>query len=330
VLQGYNLALGGGLGMTHNKPKTYPRLATFIAFVEPDDLLAAAAAVVRLHRDYGDRADRKHARLKYLIAERGEEWTKAQLEAYLGKRLAYPRDMPRFEVVDHLGWHAQGDGLFYLGLPVASGRIADRPGESLRTALREIVGRFGCDPILSPTQDILLSNIAPQNRAAIDAALRAHGVVMVSDLTQVRRWSLACPALPTCGLALTEAERIQTPLIDAIEERLARHDLLGERFSIRITGCPNGCARPYAGDVGLVGRMPGFFALYVGGDFAGTRLSFNLVDKLAENSVPDTLEVLFALFAAAREAGEGFGDFCHRMGRDALLTALAQSARKAS
>jgi sulfite reductase (ferredoxin) len=330
VLQGYNLALGGGLGMTHNKPKTYPRLATFIAFVEPDDLLAAAGAVVRLHRDYGDRADRKHARLKYLIAERGEEWTKAQLEAYLGKRLAYPRDMPRFEVVDHLGWHAQGDGLFYLGLPVASGRIADRPGESLRTALREIVGRFGCDPILSPTQDILLSNIAPQNRAAIDAALRAHGVVMVSDLTQVRRWSLACPALPTCGLALTEAERIQTPLIDAIEERLARHDLLGERFSIRITGCPNGCARPYAGDVGLVGRMPGFFALYVGGDFAGTRLSFNLVDKLAENSVPDTLEVLFALFAATREAGEGFGDFCHRMGRDALLTALAQSARKAS
>jgi sulfite reductase (ferredoxin) len=330
ALRGYNFALGGSLGMTHNKPKTFPRLATFVAFVEPGDLLAAAAAVVRLHREHGDRADRKHARLKYLIAERGEEWAKAQLEAYLGKRLAYPRAMPRFEVIDHLGWHEQGDGLLYLGLPVASGRIADRPGATLRTALREIVGRFGCDPILSPTQDILLSNIAPRNCSAIDAALRAHGVVTVTDLTQVRRWSLACPALPTCGLALTEAERIQTPLIDAIEERLARHDLLGERFSIRITGCPNGCARPYAGDVGLVGRMPGFFALYVGGDFAGTRLSFNLVDKLAENSVPDTLEVLFALFAVAREPGEGFGDFCHRMGRDALLTALARSARRAS
>jgi sulfite reductase (ferredoxin) len=330
ALQGYNFALGGSLGMTHNKPKTFPRLASFVAFIEPDDLLAAAAAVVRLHREHGDRADRKHARLKYLIAERGEEWAKAQLEAYLGKRLAYPRAMPRFAVIDHLGWHEQGDGLLYLGLPVASGRIADRSGASLRTALREIVGRFGCDPILSPTQDILLSNVAPRNRSAIDAALRAHGVVAVSDLTQVRRWSLACPALPTCGLALTEAERIQTPLIDAIEERLARHDLLDERFSIRITGCPNGCARPYAGDVGLVGRMPGFFALYVGGDFAGTRLSFNLVDKLAENSVPDTLEILFALFAASRETGEGFGDFCHRMGRDVLLTALAQSARKAS
>jgi sulfite reductase (ferredoxin) len=330
VLQGYNFALGGGLGMTHNKPKTFPRLATPIAFVEPDDLLAAAAAVVRIHRDHGDRADRKHARLKYLIAERGEEWAKAQLEAYLGKTLEYPRTMPRFEVVDHLGWHGQGDGLLYLGLPVASGRIADRPGERLHTALREIVTRFGCDPILLPSQDILLSNIAPEDRAAIDSVLRGHGVVAATDVTPVRRWSLACPALPTCGLALTEAERIQTPLIDAIEERLARYGLLGERFSIRITGCPNGCARPYAGDVGLVGRMPGFFALYVGGDFAGTRLSFNLVDKLAEGSVADMLEVLFALFAARRETDEGFGDFCHRIGREALLSALAESARKAS
>src|SRR5258708_1225718 len=271
VLTGYNFALGGGLGMTHNKPRTFPRLATPVAFIAPDDLLAAAAAVVRLHRDHGDRADRKHARLKYVIAEKGEEWAKAQLEAYLGKRLDYPRELPRFAIVDHLGWHAQGDGLFYLGLPVASGRIADRPGESLRTALREVIARFGCDPILLPSQDILLSNIAPENRAAVDDALRAHGVIAAGDVTLVRRWSLACPALPTCGLALTEAERIQTPLIDAIEERLARHGLIGEKFSIRITGCPNGCARPYAGAVGLVGRMPGFFALYVGGDFAGTR-----------------------------------------------------------
>jgi sulfite reductase (ferredoxin) len=196
--------------------------------------------------------------------------------------------------------------------------------------LRAVIARYGCDPILLPSQDILLSNIAPDHRAAIDAALRGHGVIAAGDVKPVRRWSLACPALPTCGLALTEAERIQTPMIDAIEVRLARHGLVDERLSIRITGCPNGCARPYAGDVGLVGRMPGFFALYVGGDFEGTRLSFNLVDKLAENAVPDTLETLFALFADAREAGEGFGDFCHRVGRDALLSALAQAARKAS
>ncbi len=148
VLTGYNFALGGGLGMTHNKPKTFPRLATPVAFIEPDDLLEAAAAVVRLHRDYGDRSNRKHARLKYVIAEKGEAWAKAQLEAYLGKTLEDPRPMADFAVVDHLGWHEQGDGLFYLGVPVASGRIVDRPGETLRSALREIIERYGTDPIL--------------------------------------------------------------------------------------------------------------------------------------------------------------------------------------
>jgi sulfite reductase (ferredoxin) len=329
-LKGYNFALGGGLGMTHNKPATYPRLASFVAFVEPADLLDAAAAVVRLHRDHGDRSNRKHARLKYVIAEEGEAWAKARLEAYLGKRLAEPHPMPPFVVVDHLGWHEQGDGKLYLGLPVASGRIADRPGESLRTALREVIGHIGCDPILMPSQDIILSNIDPANRPCIEQALRLHGVIFAEDLKPVRRWSLACPALPSCGLALTEAERIQTPMIDEIEARLARHGLENETLSIRITGCPNGCARPYAGDIGLVGRMPGFFALYVGGDFAGTRLNWRLLDKLAEGAVADTLEPLFALFATARLSGEGFGDFCNRIGREALLDALGQSARKAS
>ncbi|MBV9522046.1 MAG: NADPH-dependent assimilatory sulfite reductase hemoprotein subunit, partial [Alphaproteobacteria bacterium] len=330
VLAGYNFALGGGLGMTHNKPKTYPRLASLVAFIAPDDLLEAAAAVVQLHRDHGDRSNRKHARLKYVIAEKGEAWAKRQLESYLGKPLEAPRPMPRFAVRDHLGWHPQGDGLFYLGVPVPSGRIADAPGRGLRTALREAVARFGCDPILLPSQDILLSNIAPRDKATVEAALRGHGVVLAADISPVRRWSLACPALPSCGLALTEAERIQAPLIDQIEARLARHGLLGERLSIRITGCPNGCARPYAGDIGLVGRMPGFFALYVGGDFAGTRLNVALVDKLAETAVAATLDPLFGLFAATRQPGEGFGDFCHRIGRDALLAALADASRKAS
>jgi sulfite reductase (ferredoxin) len=330
VLTGYNFALGGGLGMTHNKPNTFPRLATPVAFIAPDDLLEAAAAVVRLHRDHGDRGNRKHARLKYVIAEKGEAWAKAQLEADLGKTLEDPRPMADFAVVDHLGWHEQGDGLLYLGIPVSSGRIVDRPGETLRSALREIVARYGTDPILLPSQDILLSNIVPGDRLAIQATLRRHGVALAGDVSPVRRWSLACPALPSCGLALTEAERIQVPLIEAIEERLARHGLSDEGFSIRITGCPNGCARPYSGDIGLVGRMPGFFALYVGGDFAGTRLNFALLDKLPEAKVADTLELLFATFAQERLTGEGFGDFCYRIGRDALLSVLGAASRKAS
>src|SRR5207248_8534801 len=175
-LAGYNFFLGGGHGMTHNKPETYPRLATPVAFIEPDDLLDAAAAVVRLHRDWGDRGNRRHARLKYVIAERGEEWARDRLSEDLGKPLEPCRPMPPFQVPDHLGWHEQGDGKLYLGLPIVSGRIADNRAVRLRAALREIVAQFGCDPILMPSQDIILSEIRPEDRGAIEAVLRGHGV----------------------------------------------------------------------------------------------------------------------------------------------------------
>src|SRR6266851_4113448 len=175
VLQGYNFALGGGLGMTHNKPKTFPRLATPVAFIEPDDLLEAAAAVVRLHRDHGDRGNRRHARLKYVIAENGEDWARERLSEYLGKELEPCHEMPIFEVPDHLGWHEQGDGKLYLGVPVSSGRIADDGQSRIRTALREIVEAFACDPILMPSQDIILSEIGPEDRDTIEGLLRGRG-----------------------------------------------------------------------------------------------------------------------------------------------------------
>ncbi len=322
-LTGYNLALGGGMGMTHNKPNTYPRLATPVAFVEPDDLVPAVQAVVKLQRDHGDRSDRKHARLKYVVEEKGAEWTKATLERYLGHALGPPRPMPPLQVPDHTGWHPQGDGKWYLGVPVSSGRIVDRKGERLRTALREAVGRFRLDPVLSPQQDILLSNVAPEDRAEVEATLKGHGVLLAEDLSPVRLNALACPALPTCGLALTEAERVKLPLIAEIEDALRRHGLERERMSVRIVGCPNGCARPYTGDIGLVGRMPGYYALYVGGDFEGTRLSHRLVDKVALKDVVATLEPLFAFFARERRPGEAFGDFCHRHGPERLAPLLA-------
>ncbi len=312
-----------------SNPRTYPRLATPVAFVAPEDLAEAAAAVVKLHRDHGDRSDRRHARLKYLIAERGETWAKAQLELYLGKPLEAPRAMPPFRVKDHLGWHEQGDGRLYLGIPVASGRIVDvARGSRLRTALRRIMERVAPDPILTPQQDIILSDVAPADRPVVEAILDAHGVTRAESLTPVQRWALACPALPTCGLALTEAERVREPLLDGIAQELGRFGLEGERLSIRITGCPNGCARPYAGDIGIVGRMPGFYALYVGGDFEGTRLSFALVDRVPYAQVAERLGLLFALFAAERLVGEGFGDFCHRAGAERLKAALGAARLK--
>jgi sulfite reductase (ferredoxin) len=325
-LTGYNFLLGGGHGMTHNNPKTYPRLATPVAFVEPEDLLDAAAAVVRLHRDHGDRGNRRHARLKYVIAENGEAWAREQLSEYLGKPLEPYREMPAFVVPDHLGWHEQGDGRLYLGIPVSSGRII---GE-IRAALRQIVSRFQCDPILMPSQDIILSEIRPEDRGAIEAVLREHGVRLAGNMLPAERWALACPALPSCGLALTEAERVRDEIVTAIEARLRVYGLERERLSIRITGCPNGCARPYTGDIGIVGRMPGFYALFVGGDFEGTRLNMPLADKVPLNGIGEVLDPLFALFVSARAEREGFGDFCHRVGMPALQQALAEAQQGAA
>jgi sulfite reductase (ferredoxin) len=329
-LAGYNFLLGGGHGMTHNKPETYARLATPVAFVEPDDLLSAAAAVVRLHRDHGDRGNRRHARLKYIIAERGEEWARERLSEDLGKALSPCRPMPDFAVPDHLGWHEQGDGRLYLGVPVASGRIADGENTRIRTALREIVTRFRADPILMPSQDIILGNIEPTDRDAITALLRGHGVRLAEELLPVERWALACPALPSCGLALTEAERVQGDIVGAIAARMRRWGIEEERLSIRITGCPNGCARPYTGDIGIVGRVPGSYTLYVGGDFEGTRLNEAIAERLSIAGVANALDPLFALFASSRAPGEGFGDFCHRIGIAALQQIVEGCRKKAA
>jgi len=313
-LAGYNFFLGGGHGATHNKPETYPRMGTAVCFVESADLVEATKAVVRLHRDWGDRGNRRHARLKYVIAERGEEWARDRLSEDLGKPLEPARLMRRFQVPDHLGWHEQGDGKLYLGLPISSGRIIDDARSKLRTALNEIIAEYNLDPILMPSQDILLSEIASTDRAAIEKKLRAYGVRLASDMVPAERWALACPALPTCGLALTEAERVSDMLVAEIVERMERWGVEQERVSIRITGCPNGCARPYSGDIGIVGRIPGFYSIYVGGDFEGTRLNEVVAERIRLGEVADVLDPLFALFAASRRDGEGFGDFCHRVG----------------
>ncbi len=325
TLLGYNLAVGGGLGMTHNKPRTYPRLATPLLFVEPEGLIPAIEAIVILQRDHGDRSDRRRARLKYVVDDRGLAWVRETVEAIAGRRYDDPRPMPRFRIVDHAGWHPQGDGRWYLGLPVASGRIRDTAGERLRTALAVVIDRWRPGIVLCPSQDIILCDIDEADRSPIEQALRSHGVVFAADLLPLDRWALACPALPTCGLALTEAERVRTPMVEGLLERLKAHGLEHETISFRIAGCPNGCSRPYAGDIGLVGRQPGHYAIFVGGDFEGTRLSVKLLEKVAEADVPAVLDPLFAAFAAERQAVEGFGDYCTRVGHERLAEMIARA-----
>ena len=323
-LVGYDVLVGGGLGMTHNRADTYPRLATPLCFAPADRLVAIVEAIIKVQRDHGGRADRRRARLKYLVDDRGLDFIRTETERHYGAPLHDPNPLPVISVPDFLGWHEQGDGRLWLGVPVPSGRITDEAGQNIRTALREVVTRFRVDPVLTPQQDILLSDIDPADRDAVEAALRAHGVRLADDLTSLERFTLACPALPTCGLALTEAERVRAPFVAEMDAALARHGLTGRPISFRITGCPNGCVRTYTGDIGLVGRTPGTYAIYLGGDFAGTRLSFRLLDRVKQAEVVPMLERLFAPYAAETNADEGFGDWCSRRGSDALLAILQE------
>ncbi len=319
VVTGWIVCIGGGHGMTHNKPQTYPRIASALCRVDPADLLRVVEAVIKTQRDYGDRTNRKRARLKYVVDDRGLDWVKAQVERHYGEKLAPPGPLPPLRVPEHLGWHEQGDGRWWLGLPISSGRIEDVGTSRVRTGLREAVERFGVAPVLTPLQNILLTDVEPGQRLALETLLREHGVVFRDEMTPVARWSMACVALPTCGLALSEAERSRVPIVAGIEGLLRRHGLEQERISVRITGCPNGCARPYEGDLGIVGRAPGAYAIFVGGDFEGTRLNFLLHERIKEAEITDKLAPIVAAWAQGRTPGESFGDYCQRQGREALL-----------
>ncbi len=328
-ITGYNMYLGGGFGMKHNKPETYPRLASPVAYIPKEDIIEACKAVIKLQRDHGDRADRQHARLKYLVEEKGPAWTKKTLDEYFGSELEPPRPIPALQVKDHLGWHKQGDGLWYLGLPVTSGRIKDENNVNLRTALRNVVSEYQTPLVLMPTEDILLCDIQEQDKTSVEEAFRAHNVPLKEDHLPVELYAMSCVALPTCGKALTEGERARVPIIAMVAEVLKKYGLERERLSVRITGCPNGCSRPYTGDIGIVGRAPGLYAVFMSGDFEGTRLSCKVADKVKVEHLGDFLEPFIAAFAKERENSEGFGDFCNRIGQEKLdeLAGLSGVAR---
>jgi sulfite reductase (ferredoxin) len=321
-LQGYNFALGGGMGMTHNNPATYPRLATPIAFLPPDALIAGAEAVVKLQRDFGDRTNRRHARLKYVVAERGLDWTKNTLDRYMGRVLDAPKPMRPFAVEEHMGWHPQGDGKWFLGLVISSGRITDREEAAIRTGLREVIRTYQMPLVLTADQNIILCDIEEGERQAVEAILSRHGIALREVLTPTYRHFLACVALPTCGKALAEAERVKLPLVAAYEEILTRHGLREEPIKISMSGCPHGCSRPYTGEIGIVGRTPEHYTLYVGGNATFTRLNQELFDKVPFAEMPLLFEALIVQFKASRQPNEGLGDFLDRTGVEGLLGAI--------
>lgn len=315
TLLGYNLAVGGGLGMTHNKPETYPRLATPIAFVKPNELLEAVEAVVKLQRDHGDRSNRKHARLKYVVEENGIDWTIKTFGEYFKKPFEAPKPVDKYEVKDHMGWHQQADGQWFLGIMVDGGRIADWPHAKFKTALHEIITTYQPNISLTADQNIILYDISEGEKAAIETVLQKHGVKLRHQITDVHRFFLACVALPTCGKALAEAERITMPTVELFEKLMEKYGIKQDRIAIRMTGCPNGCARPYVGDIGIVGRTPDHYALYIGGDFEGTRLNEKIFDRVPFEHITDVFDILFAAYVKDRQSHEeGFGNFAHRVG----------------
>ncbi len=292
-ITGYTVLVGGGMGMTHNKAATFPRLATPLAFVRPDEAVAVAEAVVTMQRDHGDRTNRKHARLKYLVEERGIEWVRSEVERRLGYTLQPSRAIHFEDVDDHLGWSEQPDGRWSLGIHVLSGRINDASTVRLRTGLRCVIAAFRPSIRLTGQQNILLQDIGAQDRPTIDALLRGHGVETDPRMLGMRRDALACPAIPTCGLAVAEAERALPALLDEIEALVDELGLRDRRISIRMTGCPNGCARPYMGDIGIVGRSKDLYDIYTGGDFTNTRLSTLYRASVPRSEIVATLRHYF-------------------------------------
>jgi sulfite reductase (ferredoxin) len=262
--------------------------------------------------------------LKNLVTAQGaariahHEAEQLELAEYFGKPLREPVPMAPMQIPDHMGWHAQGDGRWFLGVPVDGGRIGNFEYGHYRSGFYELVEKFTPDVILTADQNIIFSNINEADKSAIEGTLKAHNIKLREEITNVHRYVLACVALPTCGLALAEAERVQYPLVKTVEDVLKKHDLLGERISVRITGCPNGCARPYLGDIGLVGRTPGHYALFIGGDFEGTRLNTKIIDRFPYENIFDVLDVLIGSYVKGRKDKEGFGDFAHRVGEKIL------------
>jgi sulfite reductase (ferredoxin) len=317
-LAGVDVLVGGGLGRTANKPDTFPAVAKPLAFVSPQQAVATCRAVVAVQRDFGDRLNRRHARLKYLIHDRGMDWFRDRVQERLPFRLGPSRPLAWKPVDDHLGWHEQGDGLLYYGLYVENGRIKDEDGMRLRSALRELVSRLHLTLRLTAQQNVILAGVAREDRSLVDEVLRGHGVPLSEDLSNTLRHSMACPAYPTCGLAVAEAERALPDLIRRIESLVGEMGLAGERISFRMTGCPNGCARPYLGDVGFVGTTLGKYDVFLGGDFDGTRLNRLYAKNVPLADIPGLLRDPLYAFGAEREAGEGFGDWSARVGVDRL------------
>lgn len=317
-LEGFNAIVGGGLGRTHNKEETFARIGDELGYVDKADIYDFVKAIVATQRDYGDRHNRRHARMKYLLHDWGVEKFKVKVEEYFGKSLQPYKPLPAWKYQDYLGWHEQGDGKLFVGISVENGRVKDEGNFRLKAALKQIVEQFKLPMLLSPNHNIILYEISPEDLTQIQDILDQNGILKESEIDPLVRFSMACPALPTCGLAITESERIIPSILERIRVLLDKVGLEQEHFVVRMTGCPNGCARPYMAELGFVGSSPNAYQVWLGGSPDQTRLAEPFVNRLAVDELETFLEPIFVYFKQDRKPAERFGDFCHRVGFDSL------------
>ena len=330
-VSGYAVFVGGGQGQSHARPDdTFPRLATPLGWVPANQVARTIESVVTVFRDYGDRGDRGRARLKYLLADRGEAWFRAQVEERLGAPLTDVPPLPAWDLIhDHLGWHESADATWFLGVRIPAGRVRDTNDVKLRTALCEVIGKYVSEVRITPNQDLLLCGVAYADRRAVDDTLRAYGVRLSVDLGPVERLAIACPALPTCGQALGEAERILPAIVDELES-LLQQEQITRNVRMHMTGCPNGCARPYTAELGIVGRTKKTSDIYLGGSPGGDRLALKLATDVDLRDLKVTLAPVIAEYAAATSHGaeESLGDWAARVGIQKLSELLPAPAPK--
>ncbi len=318
-LIGFNILAGGGLGRTHRKEDTFPRMADEIGYVAKEDIYKLVKAIVATQRDYGDRVTRRHARMKYLIEDWGVAKFKAKVEDYFGQEIAAFKPLPEWKYQDYLGWHEQGDGKLFLGISIENGRVKDEGNWKLKTCLKIISERFNLPIRLTANHNLIIYEIEPLEKEAIDEILQQHGIITNPEkIDSLVRYSMACPALPTCGLAITESERAIPGILERIRALLNQLGLEKETFVIRMTGCPNGCARPYMAELGLVGYAPDTYQVWLGGNPDQTQLARVYTDKMQLAGLESFLEPLFVYFKKDKQDGESFGSFCDRVGFEKL------------
>jgi sulfite reductase (NADPH) hemoprotein beta-component len=329
VLVGYNVTVGGGLGMSHGNELTFPRLAEPMGFITSDQVNAIGEAVISTQRDYGDRTNRKHARLKYTIEDRGLEWFRGEVESRSGIVFQNARDVKFTTIEDPHGWHECTDGTWFYGLHILSGRIKDRDGWLMKTALREIAQILSGDFRLTPSQNLTISGVTSEAKSTIEAILAKHGLDSENKQSRLRLNAMSCVALPTCGLALAESERVLPEVLEKFDAVLEEAGLADDAISLRMTGCPNGCARPYLAEIGFVGKAPGKYALYIGAKYNGSRLNRLVSPKCTVDEAVEMLRPVIKKFATERNEGEEFGDFCDRaiLPEDATFHSIGSGLR---